>query len=140
MGNKRIEIIISELDFYLINRIRELREEATPPIAQNKLSRELGFAEGYISKVENFKERSKYNLWILNRLGRILNLNSFNDFFPSDFFQNDIVKIKIEYFHYPLSNQKGKSSFKFQVISKTPLTEEELEKWKRNKLPYCREI
>lgn len=134
MAPQRIEIIISELDFYLINKIKELREKAQPPVAQNKLSRELGLAEGYISKVENFKERARYNIWILNKIGKILKLDSFNELFPDNFFQNDVVKIQLEYY------LDKNSTRKFKILSKTSLTEIEMENWKRNKLQYCRRI
>lgn len=134
MEPQRIEIIISELDFYLINRIKELRETSRPYVSQNKLSRELGLADGYVSKVENFKERSKYNFWTLNKVGKILGLKSFNDIFPEKFFENDIVKIQLEIFRI----HTRKTSYK--ILSKKPLNETEMEQWKRGQLDYCTSI
>ena len=134
MKSQRFEIIISELDFYLINRIKELRETSQPYVSQNKLSRELGLADGFISKVENFKERSKYNIWTVNKVGRILGLKSFNEILPENFFDNDIVKIQLEI----LKDDSRQTSYK--IVSKKPLNETEMEHWKRGKLDYCTPI
>lgn len=134
MKCQRIEIIISELDFYLINRIKELRETSDPYVSQNKLSRELGLADGFISKVENFRERSKYSFWTLNKVGKILGLKSFKEIFPENFFDNDIVKIQLEI----LRTGARKTSYK--IVSKKPLNETEMEQWKRGQLDYCTPI
>ena len=56
-----IEIIISQIDFYVIERLREIRVKSTPYIDQVELSQRIGVSEGYIGQIENPKSRAKYN-------------------------------------------------------------------------------
>lgn len=128
---EHIEIIISELDFYLIQKVRSLRTQHIPRISQTELSQMLGLSDGFVSKVENIKEPAKYNLWHLNRIARILELKSYLELFPNKIIENDIVKMRLK-----ISPKKSKNSSSHTVILTTPLTEEEMQLWKANKLSY----
>lgn len=140
MQEEVIEIIISQLDFYLIEKVRDMRVNATPYISQVSLSQKLDLSEGFVSKVENLKERSKYNIRLVNRIVNVFNLNSYSDLFPSEVIKNDIVRMRIKLFKNiksPGSNSENEISKKsYKIISINPLSEKEMMLWKSNKLEY----
>lgn len=144
MKEQVIEIIISEIDFYLIEKIREMRIRAVPYISQVTLSQKLELSEGYISKVENPKERAKYNLRLVNKVVKLFKLKSYSELFPNEFPQNDIVRIRLKLLP-PLKGKQnidksGKIAKAYELIAITPLTEGEMELWKINKLEYLTTI
>tara|TARA_R110000868_G_scaffold204166_1_gene452182 strand:- start:333 stop:749 length:417 start_codon:yes stop_codon:yes gene_type:complete len=130
-----IEIIISELDFFLIQKVKELRTKPVY-ISQMKLSQYLDQSEGYIGKVENFKERSKYNIRMLNKLAQIFQLNSYAELLPSTILKNDIVRIRLKIHPDPLNKRKKV----VVILSKKSLTDEEMIQFKKNRLPYLKII
>ena len=73
-----IEIIISHLDFLLIERVRELRIQFKPYMDQVTLAQKIGVSEGYIGNIENPKIQSKYNIRMLHRVAEALNLESYH--------------------------------------------------------------
>lgn len=91
-----ITIIISELELFLIDRIRELRGRAIPYISQVDLSIKMEYSEGYIGKVENFKTSSKYNLRSLNLIANSLGLKSYTELLPTTILKNDLLELTIE--------------------------------------------
>ncbi|MDR0229860.1 MAG: transcriptional regulator [Flavobacteriaceae bacterium] len=91
-----ITIIISELELFLIDRIRELRGRAIPYISQVDLSIKIEYSEGYIGKVENFKTSSKYNLRSLNLIANSLGLKSYTELLPTTILKNDLLELTIE--------------------------------------------
>jgi transcriptional regulator with XRE-family HTH domain len=112
---KIFEIIISELDWYIINNVKNLRIKKK--ISQVKLSIDMGLAEGAVGKIENPKERAKYNIRHLNLLAKALEC-SLSDLLPQKPLENDIVIIKIRL--------KGKKKLtekedNYEVISLKPL-------------------
>lgn len=123
-----IEIIASELDFYLIERIRELRLKAK--LSQVMLAHKLGVSEGYIGNVENLKQPAKYNIRMLSRIAVALQLESYMDLFPTKPFLNDLVKIKIKLFDKEeikkTVNQYGEIGKRFEILSISPLSEKEI--------------
>jgi transcriptional regulator with XRE-family HTH domain len=123
-----IEIIASELDFYLIERIRELRLKAK--ISQVMLAHKLGVSEGYIGNIENLKQPAKYNIRMLSRIAIALDLESYTDLFPEKPFLNDLVKIKINLFEKEeikkMGNQYGEIVKRFEILSIIPLSEKEI--------------
>ncbi|UPQ78312.1 hypothetical protein M0M57_11850 [Flavobacterium azooxidireducens] len=131
---KEIEIVIAEIDFNIIEKIREIRLKREPIISQMALSQMLGLADGFVGKVENIKESSKYNLWHLNKIIKVLNLK-FTDVLPSGSYNFDIVKI-----HIKLKETRNKNEKSYEVLSMKPLTEKEMQLFKQNKIPYLKII
>ncbi len=73
------EPLKSEIELYVINRVRELRIQAG--ISQADLALALELSVGFIGHIESPKHRAKYNLNHLNQLAKIFNC-PFQDFFP----------------------------------------------------------
>ncbi|MFP9097903.1 helix-turn-helix domain-containing protein [Flavobacterium sp. RHBU_24] len=140
MEEEVIEIIILELDYYLIERVRELRIRHTPYLSQLKLAQELEFPESYVSKVENMKIRYKYNVRALNKIANFFNLKSYAELFPRRIVPNDLVKMKLK--KLPIKNGKlkvnddGTIDKAYAILSLVPLTEKELSLWYADQLPY----
>ena len=136
MKEQVIEIIISELDFYLIEKVREYRIKADPYISQTALSIALGVSEGFVSKVENPKERAKYNIRHLNKLPKIFKFTSFTGVLPASPVKNDIVRIRLELKKRKKGKQTIEDSKPYKIIFIKPLKEDEMQKWSNNELPY----
>jgi transcriptional regulator with XRE-family HTH domain len=107
---KTFELIISEIDFYIINRVRELRE--AEEISQVDLSIAMELTEGAIGKIENPKERAKYNIRHLNLLAKALNCSP-RDLLPDKPLANDMVKIT---FKINRANKSRKGEPYFEVL------------------------
>ncbi|WDF66106.1 helix-turn-helix transcriptional regulator [Flavobacterium sp. KACC 22763] len=120
-----VELIISELDFYLIEKVRELRKKEN--ISQVQLAQKIGVSEGFIGLVENPKQNHKYNIRMLNRIANALKLKSYFDLFPDKVLSNDIVKIKIELFD---SKNKDRNS-RFKSVKITSCTDSEIEEYNK---------
>jgi transcriptional regulator with XRE-family HTH domain len=120
-----VELIISELDFYLIEKVRELRIKQN--VSQVQLAQKIGVSEGFIGNVENPKQNHKYNIRMLNRIANALKLNSYSDLFPEKVLSSDIVKIKIELFD---TKSKNKDS-RFKSVKITPCTDSEIEEYNK---------
>lgn len=140
MEEEVIEIVISQLDFHLIEKVRDMRINSIPYISQVALSQKLDLSEGFVSKVENFKQRARYNIRLVNRIVDIFNLQTYGDLFPTEIIKNDIVRIRIKLFKNTKSNSKKVdeeiSKKKYEVISTIPLSEQEFLLWKSDKLEY----
>lgn len=138
----QIEIITSELDFYVIEKVRELRIKATPYIDQVTLAQKLGVSEGYIGSIENPKLRSKYNIRMLHRIANALNLPSYTELLPDKLLSHDLVKIRIDlkssFSRKHEIDKNGEVIKRFEVLAINPLSKEELELWnnKSDKLKY----
>lgn len=112
-----IELEISEIDLFLINKVRELR--VAKGISQLKLSIALGLSEGAIGKIENPKERAKYNIRHLNLLSRALKCNP-SDLLPQKPMRNDLVRVKVKL----VKNTKDKKGDpNYLIVSKSPVQE-----------------
>ncbi|WP_417885052.1 helix-turn-helix domain-containing protein [Zunongwangia sp.] len=141
-----IEIIISELDFYLIEKVRELRIKSKPYLDQVTLAQRIGVSEGYIGRIENPKIQSKYNIRMLHRVSKALGLNSYDLLFPPKLLSNDLVKIrlklKIQTKRKHEIDDAGNVVKRFDILSVKPLSENEQKRWnakdKKNKLDYLR--
>lgn len=136
-----IEIVISELDLYLIDRVRELRALHRPYMSQVKLSQKIELSEGYISKVENLKERAKYNIRALNKIAHAFELHSYSQLFPPTLLPDDMLRIRLQ---LPANEKKGKLKPDmsgnipkgYRLISKRRLSEEEMALWNNNEIEY----
>lgn len=143
-----IEIITSELDFFLIERIRELRIQFKPYMDQVTLAQKIGVSEGYIGNIENPKIQSKYNIRMLHRVAEALNLESYHTLFPDKIFENDLVRIRLRLKEN--SNRKheidetGKAKSRFEILMIKPLNKDEYQRWnsksKSDKLKYLQII
>ncbi|MBT1696070.1 helix-turn-helix transcriptional regulator [Fulvivirgaceae bacterium PWU4] len=87
------EVIISRLDLYIINRVKELREKKN--ISQDNLSVRMGFSEKFVGSVENPTLGAKYNIRHLNLLAKSLDCTLW-DLLPKEPFDDDLVKVKIK--------------------------------------------
>lgn len=140
MAEQTFEIIISELDLFLIQKVRELRISHRPYLSQLQLSLQLGFSESTVARIENLKMRDRYNIRAINRVMKFFNFKSYSELFPAHVLENDLVRVRID----KLPARKGKikanvdgiTPSTYQILSITPLTEKEILLWQANKLPY----
>ncbi len=125
-----VEITIAEIDLFVINKIRELRGKAKPYISQVELSQRMGFADGYVGKVENFNSNSRYNIRKIHLAARALNLKSYQELLPYEILENDLLYLKI------LVNRKrndtvdfdnnGNAIKNYTILEKRVLSEDEV--------------
>ena len=69
----------SELDLYIINKVKELRLHNN--ISQAVLAIKLEVSDAFIGAIENPKHRAKYNIAHLNKLAQIFDCSP-RDFLP----------------------------------------------------------
>ena len=136
-----VEIIISELDLFVIDIVRELRGRAKPYISQVELSQRMGFADGFVGKVENFNSNAKYNIRKLHLVARALELDSTKKLQPDKMLDNDLVRLTLRV------NRRKNDMVEFddndhviknyEILKKTVLTEEEIKSYnnRRGKKP-----
>lgn len=138
----RFEIIISYLDYYIIEKVLELRVKSKPYIDQVTLAQKVGVSEGYLGKIENPREHAKYNIRMLGRVAIALRLKSYNDLFPKKVYEHDLVRVTYEesksYSNKHKLGKKGKIERKYKPISVVHLTEDEIEKWTKAGKPYLK--
>lgn len=136
-----IEIITSELDFYIVEKIRELRIKAG--LDQVTLAQKLGVSEGYIGNIENPKNKAKANIRLLARIAKALEMESYINFFPVEILREDMVRIKIELLDISSRSQildeEGRVPKRLEILETTPISTDEFEKLKSAKggLKYC---
>jgi transcriptional regulator with XRE-family HTH domain len=83
---------ISELDWFVINKVKELR--IAKGISQVALSQKMELADGAVGKIENPKERAKYNIRHLNLLPKILDCLP-SDLLPKKALPNDMIRLTL---------------------------------------------
>jgi transcriptional regulator with XRE-family HTH domain len=69
----------SEIDLYIINKVKNLRTEHK--LSQAILAVKLGVSDAFIGQIENPKNRCKYSIEQLNNLAVIFNCSP-KDFLP----------------------------------------------------------
>jgi transcriptional regulator with XRE-family HTH domain len=69
----------SELDLYIINKVKELRSKSN--MSQAVLAVKLEVSDAFIGQIENPKHRAKYNVAHINKLAIIFNCSP-KDFLP----------------------------------------------------------
>ena len=135
-----IEIIMSHIDFYVIENLRDLRVKSEPYIDQVDLAQRIGVSEGYLGQIENPKNRSKYNIRMVTRVANALGLKSYQDIYPSEVLENDLVKIRLKLLKSDTKkheiDERGNVKKRFDIISIIPLNEDEISKWKNGELKY----
>lgn len=136
-----IEIITTELDFHIMEKIRELRIKAG--LDQVDIAQKIGVSEGYIGNIENPKHSAKVNIRMLSRIANAIGLESYHALLPNEIFKTDLVRMKIELFKISSRSQMvredGTVPERLNVLSKDPLTDEDIEKLKSSQggLKYC---
>jgi transcriptional regulator with XRE-family HTH domain len=88
---KIIEVEMAEIDWYVINRVKQLRTDLG--ISQEQLSIQMGLSERFVGKVETLTERAKYNLRHLSLIAKALGIG-FSELLPPKANLNGFVKIK----------------------------------------------
>lgn len=133
-----IEIILSHLDFLLIENIRQVRLNAK--LSQTALAHKIGVSEGFIGNIENHNQPTKLNIRLLSRIAIACNIKSYTEIFPKEPTMFDLVKIRLQFFDKEtLSKQpklNGEPQERFKIISVVPLSDGELDKYKANKINY----
>ena len=71
----------SEIELYVISRIKQLRVDAG--LSQAKFAFEMDLSYGFIGQVENPNRRAKYNLNHINKAAKVFKC-SVREFFPID--------------------------------------------------------
>jgi len=138
-----IEIITSEIDFGVMEKIRNARIKAG--IDQVELAQRVGVSEGYIGNIENPKIDAKVNIRMLGRIAIALDLNSYNDLIPNEVKSHDLVIIKLRLIETNsrkhVMNNIGVIPKRFDVLDVTPISEHEFLQRKKNKtFRYCKII
>jgi transcriptional regulator with XRE-family HTH domain len=144
MQEEVFEIIIAELDYYLIEKVREMRLKHQPYLSMLQLSLQLDMPDSTVARAENMKKRDKYNVRTLNKIANFFQLKSYAELFPKRLIKNDLVRMRLQ----KISLKKGKQRLNtdggvndaYLVISITPLTEKEVALWHARKLPYLKII
>lgn len=133
-----IEIVISHLDFLLIEKIRILRLNAN--LSQTALAHKIGVSEGFIGNIENHNQPTKLNIRLISRIAIGCGLNSYSEICPEEVPKFDLVKIRLQFFKKEdLDNQpkiNGEPKERFKIVSTIPLSEIELENHKKHKIKY----
>lgn len=91
----RKKIIISVIDLYLIDKVREIRSLSIPYVSQSTLSLGIGFAQGFIGQVESFSEDRTYSLRQLNLIANYFDLE-IKDLLPIEKVNDDLLELEIE--------------------------------------------
>jgi transcriptional regulator with XRE-family HTH domain len=104
---KTVELEISEIDQFVIDKARELRVKKG--MSQLDLSIAMGLAEGTIAKIENPRQPNKYNIRHINLLARSLNCSP-KDLFPEYALPHDLIRLRLLVIKNPV-DAKGKPNY-----------------------------
>lgn len=117
-----IEKIITEIDWYIIEKVRELRK---PKFSQTALSREIGFSDGFIGRIENPNQSAVYSFRHINLIAKALRV-SIAELLPKEPLSNDLIKVVIE-LGQPTKTKIGGTNY--EVIEIITLAEEEIREY-----------
>ena len=118
------EIKKTEIELFIINKVRALREERN--IGQKKLAIELKLSSSYIGNAENPYNKAKYNFNHINEIARFFNV-PFSYFFPETHLEKDCVEEYLE-IHPKLKANYEKMMKKHEENALKKLEEEERKK------------
>jgi transcriptional regulator with XRE-family HTH domain len=74
--------MLSEIEIYVINKVKEFRNLNN--ISQADLAAKIDVSNGFIGKVESFKNNTKYNLNHINKISKALNISP-KDLLPNKY-------------------------------------------------------
>jgi transcriptional regulator with XRE-family HTH domain len=110
------EKIVSAIDWFVIERVRELRKLK---FSQSELSREIGFSDGFIGRIENPNQSAVYNLRHLNLIAKALNIDIV-DLLPKDRLDDDLIKVTFKW-NPPTKNKAGEVNYEIvNIVTLTP--------------------
>jgi len=138
-----IEIITSEIDFEVMEKIRIARIKAG--IDQVELAQRVGVSEGYIGNIENPKIDARVNMRMFGRIATALNLDSYHNLLPDKVKSHDLLVIRLRLIETNsrkhIQNEDGEVPKRFDILNKIPISEEEFKHIKEDKnYKYCRII
>jgi transcriptional regulator with XRE-family HTH domain len=105
-----IDIIISEMDWYLIKKVKELR--TAKELSQLNLASLMDLTAGAIGKIENPKQRAKYNIRHLNLLAKALKCSP-RELIPAKPLSYDMIKVTLK---IQRNGKKNRGLLDFQVL------------------------
>jgi len=132
----RKKIIISVIDLYLIDKVREVRSLSDPYVSQSTLSLGIGFAQGFIGQVESFSEDRTYSLRQLNLIANYFDLE-IKDLLPIEKVNDDLLELEIEMIQTTSNkvqiDKYGNVIKNYRIIHGKVLTSDEIEILNKNK-------
>ncbi|WPR76271.1 helix-turn-helix transcriptional regulator [Algoriphagus sp. NG3] len=127
--DEKIIRIVSALDLYVIEKIRNKREDSG--MSQDALSVEMGFSDKLVGNIENPSLPAKYNIRQINLAAEALKCNVKDFLPPKGFLKDDLVRITVEKIWEKDNDGINK---KIPVITKSePLTEDEILEYNRKR-------
>jgi transcriptional regulator with XRE-family HTH domain len=116
-GEEIIEFEISAIDWFVIEKVRELR--AAKSLSQINLANAMAISSGAIGKIENPHKRDKYNIRHLNMLAKALKCSP-RFLLPEEPLQYDMVKVTIK-LNRAIKNKTTLGDFNFEVLDIQPI-------------------
>lgn len=115
----KYSVKISRLDYEIINRVRELREQKG--ISQRDLSELMNLSKSFVGKVEALGQPDKYSIRHLTLIAKALKLKYLVDLLPRSIPNEDVIEIIYE--KKPKLTKDGKESkqLKEKIIEIRPV-------------------
>ncbi|MFC1226653.1 helix-turn-helix domain-containing protein [Pedobacter sp. BG31] len=107
---KKYSTIISELDYKIILKVKQLREEKG--FSQRDLSEAMKLSKSFVGKVEALGQPDKYSIRHLNLIAKALKLKSVLELIPKGIQEYDMIEITYE--KIPKLNKDGSESKQFE--------------------------
>lgn len=97
----QIETTKTEIELYVINKVKELRKAAK--LSQEKLSLELKLDSSFVGHAERLSREEKYNLNHINEIAKYFDV-PIASFFPPKYLETDCIE---DYWiKHPIQRQK----------------------------------
>lgn len=107
---KKYSTIISELDYKIILKVKQLRENKG--FSQRELSEEMKLSKSFVGKVEALGQPDKYSIRHLNLIAKALKMKSVIELIPKGVQEYDMIEITYE--KIPKLNKDGSESKQFE--------------------------
>ncbi|QNN42952.1 helix-turn-helix domain-containing protein [Pedobacter roseus] len=107
---KKYSTIISELDYKIILKVKQLREDKG--FSQRELSGEMKLSKSFVGKVEALGQPDKYSIRHLNLIAKALKMKSVIELIPKGVQEYDMIEITYE--KVPKLNKDGSESKQFE--------------------------
>jgi transcriptional regulator with XRE-family HTH domain len=107
---KKYSTIISELDYKIILKVKQLRE--SKGFSQRELSEEMKLSKSFVGKVEALGQPDKYSIRHLNLIAKALKMKSVIELIPKGLQEFDMIEITYE--KVPKVNKDGSESKQFE--------------------------
>jgi transcriptional regulator with XRE-family HTH domain len=93
MMEEIVDITMSELDYLLIMRIKELRDHHN--LSQVQLSHKMNLSSGFVGKVELLTAPDKYSIRHLKLLANVFEVKSIGELFPTTLPEHDLIVLTL---------------------------------------------